>query len=105
MTNSGPAPRFVDANHHFQEIHYKLVSPVDHISVGLGESTWGFTSRHKCGTSRLIFAFNFSTVDTSSCTWYKLQSNFLSSFHYFLVSQIFYVYNSVYSGDLSSPKA
>jgi hypothetical protein len=39
MTNSGPAPRFADANHHFQEIHYKLVSPVDHISVGLGETT------------------------------------------------------------------
>ncbi len=40
MTNSGPAPRFDDANQHFQEIHYKLVLPVDHISVGLGETTW-----------------------------------------------------------------
>jgi hypothetical protein len=104
MTNSGPAPRFDDANHHFQEIHYKHLLPIDHISVGLGETTWALKVGTS-GTSRLIFAFNFSTVDTSSCTWYKLQCNFLSSFHYFLVLQILYVYNSIYGGDLSSPRA
>ncbi len=50
MTNSGPAPRFDDANQHFQEIHYKLVSPVDHISVGLGETTWAL----QVGTSVVL---------------------------------------------------
>jgi hypothetical protein len=82
MTNSDPAPRFDDANQHVPGEFINMYSPVDHISVGLGE-TKGFTSRHKCGTSRLIFAFNFSAGDTSSCTWYKSQCNFLSSFHKF----------------------
>jgi hypothetical protein len=50
MTNSGLALRFADANHHFQEIHYKLVSLVDHISVGLGESTWAL----QVGTSVVL---------------------------------------------------
>jgi len=50
MTSSGPAPRFDDANQHFQEIHYKLVSPVDHISVGLGETTWAL----QVGTSVVL---------------------------------------------------